>query len=115
MIKRGEIYWVNLDPTVGSEIKKTRPALIISNDQNNHFADTVTILPITSKTERVYPFEVFVKKEILGLKEDGKIKANQIRTVYKKRLVGGPSGAPLNDLVMAEVAKALKLHLNIED
>jgi hypothetical protein len=50
--KRGEIYLVNLDPTVGAEINKTRPALIISNDINNQFPDTVTVIPITSYVER---------------------------------------------------------------
>lgn len=114
LIKRGEIYWVNLDPTVGSEIKKTRPALIVSNDQNNQFADTVTVLPITSQTAKLYPFEVLLKREISGLQEDGKAKANQIRTVDKRRLSGKPAGLPLSDRVMLEVDKAIKIHLAID-
>ena len=61
-ILKGEIYWANLSPTVGSEISKTRPVLIVSNDINNQFAATVSILPITSTTAKIYPFEVFLSK-----------------------------------------------------
>ncbi|GAI32142.1 unnamed protein product, partial [marine sediment metagenome] len=61
--KKGEIWLVSLEPVVGHEIGKTRPALVISNDRNNQFADTVTMLPITSKTEKIYPFEVLLLKE----------------------------------------------------
>jgi mRNA interferase MazF len=53
--KRGEIWVVNLDPTVGSEISKKRPAVIISNDINNVNADTVTVIPVTSSTQKIYP------------------------------------------------------------
>jgi mRNA interferase MazF len=55
-MKRGEIYYANLSPTVGSEIDKRRPVLVVSNDANNRAANTVTILPITSNVTRVYPF-----------------------------------------------------------
>ena len=57
-MKRGEIYFANLNPTVGSEIAKRRPVLIVSNNANNRAANTVTILPITSNVSRIYPFEV---------------------------------------------------------
>ena len=57
--QRGEIYWVSLDPTIGSEIAKTRPALIISNDIGNQHADRVIVAPIsTANVSKVYPFEV---------------------------------------------------------
>ena len=59
-MKRGDIYYANLNPTLGSEIAKHRPVLIISNDRNNRASDTVTIVPITSNIEHVYPFEVFL-------------------------------------------------------
>jgi len=55
--KRGEIYWVNLDPTIGSETKKTRPAVIISNDIGNETSKIVILAPITSKVKNIYPFE----------------------------------------------------------
>ncbi len=62
LIKRGNIYWVKLDSIEGSEIGKTRPAVVISNDINNELADTITVLPVTSSVGKVYPFEVFFKK-----------------------------------------------------
>jgi len=56
LIKRGDIYWINFAPIEGSEIEKTRPAIIISNNINNELADTVTVIPITSSVGKVYPF-----------------------------------------------------------
>jgi mRNA interferase MazF len=78
----GEIYWVNLDPTVGSEINKKRPALIVSNDIGNEFSKRVIVAPITSNASKIFPFEVG-----LALKgKRGKILLDQIRTVDKSRL-----------------------------
>jgi mRNA interferase MazF len=85
--KRGEIYLVSLDPTLGAEISKTRPALIISNDINNQFSDTVTVIPITSYVEKVYPFEVLLPAGENGLSKNSKAKCNQIRTIDKQRLI----------------------------
>jgi len=84
--KRGDIYWANLDPTIGSEISKTRPVLIVSNGINNQFSSTISILPITSNVGKIYPFEVLIKAKESGLKTDSKIKANQIRTLDKVRI-----------------------------
>lgn len=108
---RGQIWFVSLDPVMGHEMGKKRPALVVSNDRNNLFADTVTVLPITSKTERVYPFEVFLPREETNLPKDSKVKCNQIRTVDKKRLanfVGSLSSERLKD-----VEQALLIHLGI--
>ncbi len=71
-ILKGEIYLADLNPTVGSEISKTRPVLIISNDINNQYSATVTIVPITSTTEKIYPFEVFLSKGEGNLTNDSK-------------------------------------------
>lgn len=109
--KRGQIWFVSLDPVVGHEIGKTRPALVISNDRNNQFADTVTVLPITSKTEKIYPFEVFLSKEETHLPKDSKVKCNQIRTVDKKRLVNLVGALPSERL--EEIKQALLIHLGI--
>ncbi len=109
--KRGQIWFVSLDPVVGHEMGKERPALVVSNDRNNLFADTVTVLPITSKTEKIYPFEVFLSKEETNLPKDSKVKCNQIRTVDKKRLakfVGNLSSERLKD-----IERALLIHLGI--
>ena len=108
--RRGEIWLVSLEPVVGHERGKTRPALIISNDRNNQFAETITVLPITSNIKKIYPFETFMPKRETNLPVDSKIKSNQIRTVDKKRLVkliGNVSEEKLK-----EVKQALFIHLN---
>jgi mRNA interferase MazF len=66
-MKRGEIYYATLDPTIGSEIAKLRPVLIVSNDINNRVATTITILLITSNVTKVYPFEVALSPADSGL------------------------------------------------
>lgn len=113
MIRRGTIYWVQLDPTLGSEIKKTRPALIVSNDQNNQASPLVTVVPITSNTKIFGDFEVSLKSGDGGLKKHGKLKANQVRTIDKKRLIDGPIGSTLSDNLMEQINNALKIHLDI--
>src|SRR5919199_1023806 len=85
-MKRGEIYYANLSPTVGSEIDKRRPVLIVSNDTNNRAATTVTILPITSNVSRVYPFEVLLNPDDSGLPKPSKVQAQQVRTISKQRI-----------------------------
>jgi mRNA interferase MazF len=65
--KKGEIWRVGQDPSIGGEIKKIRPAVVISNDHNNLYALTVTILPITDKGSEVFPFEVFLPRNTEGL------------------------------------------------
>ena len=76
-MKGGEIYFANLSPAVGSEMDKRRPVIIVSNDYNNNASTTVTILPITSNTSRVYPFEVLLNPEDSGLSKPSKVQAQQ--------------------------------------
>lgn len=109
-MKRGEIYYANLNPTVGSEIAKRRPVLIVSNNANNRAASTVTILPITSNVTRVYPFEVLIQPEESGLPKPSKVQAQQIRTISVQRLAEAIAGH-LDSPLMAQVDTALKLHL----
>jgi len=109
--KRGEIWFVSLEPVVGHEIGKTRPALVISNDRNNLFAETVTVLPITSKIKKIYPFEVFLPGEEIKLLKNSKVKCNQIRTIDKKRLINFVS--TLLPEKLERVEKALLIHLDI--
>jgi len=109
--KKGEIWFVSLEPVVGHEIGKTRPALVISNDRNNLFAETVTVLPITSKTEKIYPFEVFLPSEETHLPKDSKVKCNQIRTIDKKRFINFVS--TLLSEKLEKVEMALLIHLDI--
>jgi len=111
-ILKGEIYLVDLNPTVGSEIAKTRPVLIVSNDINNQYPATVTIVPITSTTEKIYPFEVFLLKGEGNLTSDSKAKANQIRTIDKLRL--RKLFGKINEETLKEIEKAILIHLEIE-
>jgi mRNA interferase MazF len=110
--KRGEIWIVNLDPTIGSEIRKTRPAIILSNNINNEYANTVTVIPVTSATKKIYPFETFIPAGEVGLKKDSKAKANQIRTVDKLRLV--QSIGSLSDDKVTEIVRAVGIHLGVD-
>lgn len=109
--KRGEIFLVCLDPTIGSEISKTRPALIISNDINNKFSATVTVIPITSRVDKVFPFEVLFPPEESGLSKRSKVKCNQIRTIDKRRLI--KSLGEISIETMREVEDALRIHLGM--
>ena len=109
-IKRGEIYLANLDPVIGRDISKMRPVVVISNDKNNEFSGTVTILPITSKNiKKIYPFEVFLTKGTGNLPKDSKIKADQIRTLDKSRIVKFIGTLQKRDI--DQIEKALKIHL----
>jgi mRNA interferase MazF len=112
-IKRGEIYLAALDPVVGREISKTRPVVVVSNDQNNTFSATVTILPITSKNiQSVYPFEVFLSKGDANLPKDSKVKADQIRTLDKNRMIKFIGVADQKDLDAIDTAMKIHLALN---
>ncbi|MEG4459002.1 type II toxin-antitoxin system PemK/MazF family toxin [Microcoleus vaginatus GB2-A3] len=112
-MKRGEIYYANLSPTVGSEIDKRRPVLVVSNDANNRAANTVTILPITSNVTRVYPFEVLLNPEDSGLSKPSKVQAQQVRTISKQRITSDAVGS-LSEEIMQLVNAALKLHLDVD-
>jgi mRNA interferase MazF len=112
IIKRGFIYVAALDPVIGKEIAKTRPVAVISNDKNNEFSGTVTVLPITSKNLRkIYPFEVYLAKGTANLPKNSKVKADQIRTLDKSRLVKLIGGLETSEIEAIE--KALKIHLEL--
>jgi mRNA interferase MazF len=112
-MKRGEIYYVDLNPTVGSEINKRRPCLIVSNDANNRAASTVTVLPITSNTTRIFPFEVALAPEESGLPKASKAQAQQIWTIAKRR-ISGPAAGRLGAEKMRAVDAAIRLHLTLD-
>jgi mRNA interferase MazF len=110
--RRGEIYWVALDPTVGSEIAKTRPALIISNDIGNEHSARVIIAPISSQhTGRIYPFEVLVPMGEGGLADTSKVLLDQIRAVDKARLNRRIGSLP--SVRMAAVDRAIRLSMSV--
>jgi mRNA interferase MazF len=110
---RGELYWVDLDPTVGSEMVKTRPCLIVSNDVGNQFSQRVIVAPLTSRgLDRVYPFEVLVSAGEGGLADTSKVTLDQIRSVDKRRLGRRIGSLPLE--TMRAVNRAIRLSLAVE-
>lgn len=106
-LRRGSIYWVNLDPTIGSEIKKTRPGVIVSNDAQNMVGKRVIVAPATSVVNKIYPFEILI--DIAGKKS--KVMLDQIRTVDCQRLGGKIGKLSLEEI--EELDKALKLVLSL--
>ena len=111
-IKRGEIYLAALDPVLGKEISKTRPVVIISNNKNNLFSGTVTILPISSQNlDKIYPFEVFLPKESGNLPKNSKVKADQIRTIDRIRIIRFIGELKKN--LIEDIEKAIKIHLDL--
>jgi len=111
-IKRGDLFWVDLDPAKGSEQAGRRPVLVIQNDTGNEFAPTVIVAPVTTKSfTKQYPTNVHLPKTTSGLKEDSTVLLSQIRTLDKKRLekkIGHLSGNHLR-----EIDQAIKISLGL--
>jgi len=111
---RGEIWHVDLDPVRGTEANKQRPAVIVSNDRANATAarlgrGVVTIVPVTSNTDKVYPFQVLVSAANSGLAVDSKAQAEQVRSVATQRLLRRIGRVSPSELT--ELDDALRLHL----
>jgi mRNA interferase MazF len=104
---RGEIYWIELDPTLGTEIKKTRPCLILSINAYNKKMPRVIIFPITSQIQNIYPFQILV--DVNGKK--GKVMTDQVRCVDKIRIKG--KIGELDSLKIQEVEASIKLCLGL--
>ena len=109
---RGEIYLVNFDPTVGAEIQKTRPALIVQNDIANRHSPITIVAAVTSQfDEPLYPTEVLIRSPEGGLTVDSVVLLNQVRSVDKRRLVRR-LGA-LTPTTMERVTRALQISLGM--
>ncbi len=111
---RWGIFLVNLDPTIGSEQGKTRPVLVISDDDINTILPVINILPLTSlkSGRRIYPNEVLLKKEQSGLDKDSLVLCHQIRTIDKKPLIK-KLGDVKNDGIRTEIIDALSFQLGL--
>lgn len=81
-MKRGDIWWVNFNPSIGGEIKKRRPAVIVSNDSSNKYLNRVQVVPLTSNTSKLFPSEAFVTVN----KKQNKAMTDQLTTVSKLRM-----------------------------
>ncbi len=107
-IKRGDIYYANLDPVIGSETGKTRPVLIIQNNIGNMYSPTTIVAIITEYSEKKasYPICVAIRKD-QGLKKDSIVNLSQIRTIDTKRLLP-PKLTSLSNEFMEKVDEAIK-------
>jgi mRNA interferase MazF len=107
-MKRCEVWWVNFDPSIGREIQKKRPAVIVSNNASNKFLNRVQVVPITSKTERLYPSEALIAFD----GNESKAMADQLATVSKSRLLSCAGTISQED--MHKVEEAIKVQLAID-
>lgn len=105
--RRGEVWWINFDPSVGGEIQKVRPAVIVSNDPANRALNRVQVVPITSNVERLYPGEAYVA--VNGAR--CKAMADQLATISKLRLRDRLGAISAGD--MAGVERAIRIQLGL--
>ena len=115
-MRRREIRLVNLDPVLGSEAAHTRPGVIVSNDGANTTAQrlgrgVVTVVPVTSNVNHVYPFQILLPADETGLDIDSKAQAEQVRSVAVERVGTLIGSVPVH--VMDDLDNALRLHLDL--
>lgn len=106
-MNRGDVWWVSFDPSVGGEIQKTRPAVIVSNDAANSVLNRLVVVPLTGKTEKLYPGQAFVNLQ----GERRKAMADQITTISKLRIRSQMGTLAAKDVLSVE--RAILQHLGI--
>lgn len=116
-MRRGDIFLADLNPTIGAEAAKRRPVIIVSNDAANHSAvsrgrGVVTVVPVTSNTERVYPFQVRLPADpVIGLAVESKGQAEQVRSIDVARVTRRLGALP--PPLLRQLDAALRLHLEL--
>ncbi len=106
-IKRRDVFWINFEPSTGGEIKKTRPAVVVSTDRANPYLNRVAIVPLSSKSEKIYPSEARI---MLDGKEH-KAMADQIRIVSKQRILSKIGTLPQEE--MKKIEEKIRLFLEL--
>ncbi|MBL7161937.1 MAG: type II toxin-antitoxin system PemK/MazF family toxin [Anaerolineales bacterium] len=106
-MKRAEVWWVDFDPSTGGEIRKKRPAVIVSNDAANKFLNRLQVVPLTSKVDRVYPSEALIT--VAG--QQSKALADQLTTVSKLRLIDHED--TISNADMRKIERAIKIQLGL--
>jgi mRNA interferase MazF len=110
VVKRGEVWWVNFEPAVGGEIRKKRPAVVVSNDAANRHLNRVQVVPLTTQVGQVYPSEA----EILVNRRPNKAMADQLTMVSKLRLINRTGRVSASDMLKVERAIRVQLALGPE-
>ena len=106
-MNRGEVWWVNFNPSRGGEIQKVRPAIIVSNDASNKHLKRVQVVPLTSNIEKLFPSEAYVSVE----EKQSKAMADQLTTVSKLRLKN--KAGSISELELKQVERAIKIQLGL--
>jgi len=113
-VERGDVVWVDLEPVRGAESNKRRPAIVVSNDGANLTAEklgrgVITVVPVTTNVERVYPFQVLLPADTAGLDRDSKAQAEQVRSIAYERI--GDRLGKVDPEHLVQLDEALRLHL----
>ena len=106
-IKRGDVFWVSFDPSISGEIKKKRPAVVVSTDKANPYLNRVVVIPFSSKISRIYPSEARISFQ----DKESKAMADQIRTISKRRLISKIGSLPWEE--MKKIENKIKLFLEL--
>lgn len=115
-MRRGDVVWVDLDPVRGSEANKRRPAVVVSNDGANRIAEqlgrgVVTVVPVTTNTAKVFPFQVLLPARRCQLSRTSKAQAEQIRSIAVERI--GSIAGRLPPDILEQLDGAIRLHLGL--